>query len=306
MEKQGVDEKKVSTPRYKPRGEHVAIFALGLVLAASLGYAWYQHRSVGQLMTARDQVAASLSQTKAEVDALSAQLKTMAASQKPVVQKTGKTAVSNLAPGAMKQRANGVSRGAVSRARAARAPVDDPRWKKMDAELAKTRSDLEGSIRSSHDELSDSIAKSHDELTGSIAKSHEDIVALQQRGERDYFEFDVSKSKQFQRTGPISVSLRKANVKHRYCDLEVRVDDDELSKKHVNLFEPIFFSPGGYSQPIELVINRIDKNRIKGYVSRPKYGQAQAAPADFSRNEATPAAGASVAKKSEPVLLTPR
>jgi hypothetical protein len=49
------------------------------------------------------------------------------------------------------------------------------------------------------------------------------------------------------------------------------VDDKEISRKHVNLYESISFYPQGYPQPLEVVINRIDKDSVHGYVSEPKY-----------------------------------
>jgi hypothetical protein len=94
---------------------------------------------------------------------------------------------------------------------------------------------------------------------------------MQKKGERNYFEFDVDKSGQFQRNGPIGVRLRKANTKHEYADLELMVDDFKLSKKHVNVFEPVVFYTPETQLPVELVVNSISKNHIHGYVSEPKY-----------------------------------
>jgi len=90
-------------------------------------------------------------------------------------------------------------------------------------------------------------------------------------GERSYYEFDVDKSGQFQREGPVGVRLRKANTKHEYADLEMMVDDFKVSKKHVNIYEPVVFYSGDRKTPVELVINSIGKNHIHGYVSEPKY-----------------------------------
>jgi len=134
--------------------------------------------------------------------------------------------------------------------------------------LSQTRTDLEGTIGSTRDELNGSIAKTHDEL-----------VALEQRGERNYFEFDLSKAKTFQRTGPISVSLRKADAKHKSYDLALLVDDNQIEKKKVDLYEPIWLRDSAEPQPIEVVANKIDKDHIHGYVSAPKYTQAQLNPA---------------------------
>jgi len=44
------------------------------------------------------------------------------------------------------------------------------------------------------------------------------VVALSKRGERNFTEFDIAKSKQFERSGPLSLSLRKADTKHQRFD----------------------------------------------------------------------------------------
>jgi uncharacterized coiled-coil protein SlyX len=128
------------------------------------------------------------------------------------------------------------------------------------AEVAKTRSDLEGNLNSTRDELN-----------GSIARTHEELVVLEKRGERNYYEFNAAKSKQFQRTGPLSISVRKTDVKHDYVDLMLLVNDQEISKKNVNLYEPVWINETKDAQPVQVVVNRIDKNLAHGYISAPKY-----------------------------------
>ena len=115
------------------------------------------------------------------------------------------------------------------------------------------------------------------ELTGSIARTHDELVLLQKKGERSYYEFDIDKSKQFQHDGPVGVRLRKANTNHQYADLELLVDDRNLSQKHVNLYQPVMFYTPDSPQAVELVINRISKDHIHGYVSMPKYRQSELA-----------------------------
>ena len=43
------------------------------------------------------------------------------------------------------------------------------------------------------------------------------------------------KAKQFQRIGPITLSLRRADTKHKNYDIEMIVDDNQMGKKKVNL-----------------------------------------------------------------------
>jgi hypothetical protein len=49
------------------------------------------------------------------------------------------------------------------------------------------------------------------------------------------------------------------------------VDDQQLEKKHVNLYEPTMIRTTDVPQPLEVVVNEIHGNTIKGYISEPKY-----------------------------------
>ena len=121
------------------------------------------------------------------------------------------------------------------------------------------------------------LSNTRTELTGSIARTHDELVLLEKKGERNYYEFDIYKAKQFQHEGPFGVRLKKANDKHQYADLELMVDDRDLSQKHVNLYQPVMFSTPDSPQPVQLVINSISKDHIHGYVSAPRYRQSELA-----------------------------
>lgn len=147
----------------------------------------------------------------------------------------------------------------------------DPRWKKLQAQVDAQGKDIESTRQA--------IASTRSDLEGSIARTHEELVVLEKKGERNYLEFDLDKSKNFRQVGPVGVSLRKANTKHQYADLELLVDDRQLSKKHLNLYEPAVFYPGGDRQAVELVVMGVTKNHIHGYISAPKYNASELAAA---------------------------
>jgi len=101
------------------------------------------------------------------------------------------------------------------------------------------------------------------------------MVALEKRGERNYYEFQLDKSKSFQRVGPISVSLRKVDVKRKHYNLAMLVNDFQLDKKNVNLYEPVWLTLSDRPQPVELVVNQVLRGHVQGYVSEPKYRKSQ-------------------------------
>ena len=164
------------------------------------------------------------------------------------------------------------------------APVDK-HYEQLKTQLTKQQKQLKETqdlVAKNHRELELSLNATRDELNGSIAKTHEELVALARRGERTYFEFDLAKSKEFQRFGPLPLSLRKTDTKHNSFDMAMIVDDNPLMKKKVNLYEPIWIHTESSSQPVQVVVNRISKDLVHGYVSAPKYKPSELATAGAS------------------------
>ncbi|MFP5226660.1 MAG: hypothetical protein ACLGXA_03455 [Acidobacteriota bacterium] len=228
------------------------------VIAGIGGYAVHERNSAQDLAAQNAQISAQLGATNSQIRALSTQVNALAASNQ------ARTAA-EAAP---------VARPA--RPAAGRGRAYDPRYKKLQSQLdaqGKAIDQARSDIASTQSDLS----STRTELTGSIARTHDDLVVLQKRGERNYYEFDLDKTKQFKREGPIGVSLRKANTRHQYADLELMVGDSNLTQKHVNLYQPAMFYQPDSQQPIEIVINAISKNHIHGYISAPKYHQSELA-----------------------------
>jgi len=79
------------------------------------------------------------------------------------------------------------------------------------------------------------------------------------------------------------------------------VDDHELSKKKVDLYEPIWLHQGEMPQPVQVVVNKIDKGHIHGYVSAPKYKESELASYASAQQAANPvSAPASAPASSSP------
>jgi hypothetical protein len=279
-----------------PSNLGLKVAAILLVVAAGISstYAWLEHRSVQQQAASHDELKASLSQARSQIDGLTAKLNAL--NTVPALAPTEAPASATASPTPESARPRAVKHASQKRQRVQ--ATEDPRWKQVEAELAEHQKQInehqkeiqstQESVQNTRTELEGSLKSTRDELSGSIAKTHDELVALEKKGERNYYEFDLLKSKHFQMAGPIGISLRKANTKRDYCDLEMIVNDNQLAKKHVNLYEPVLFYPEGYSQPLELVINQIGKNAVHGYVSEPKYK-----PAELATNRGQPAQSAS-------------
>ncbi len=105
--------------------------------------------------------------------------------------------------------------------------------------------------------------------SGLIATNSGELDALKRLGQRNYYEFDIGKSKNATRVGRIQVRLRDTNEKKSRFNLDVLADDKTISKKNKTLLEPIQFYVMGVKQPYEIVVNKLSKNRIVGYLATP-------------------------------------
>lgn len=107
-------------------------------------------------------------------------------------------------------------------------------------------------------------------MSGDIATNGKQLAALKELGERNYFEFDLSKSKVPQKVGDIRVVLRNADPKHSRFTLQVLADDQIVEKKDRTLNEPVQLYVSGNRQPYEIVVNQIKNNEVIGYLATPK------------------------------------
>lgn len=246
--------------------------ALLVIAVIAFGYGYRQQSMVGHLTAQESAAKATINDMQGQLATLTSKLNEMSAAQQAAAEAAAqKKASLGRAGAAGAKSANGKTAATSSKQlKELRAQLDQQQklLSQTQADVAKNRADLEGNLNSTRDELN-----------GSIAKTHEELVALARRGERSYFEFDLTKSKQFQRVGPLTLSLRHTDTKHKNYDVQMIVDDNNLTKKHVNLYEPIWIHTENDSQPVQVVVNRVEKNQIHGYVSAPKYKPSELAAA---------------------------
>ncbi len=118
-------------------------------------------------------------------------------------------------------------------------------------------------------------------MSGLIARNHDDLDDLRRRGDRNYYEFTIQKSKSAQRVGPVQMSLNKTDPKKAKYTLTVVADDKTIEKKDKTSGEPVQFYVKGSSRmaPYEIVVFDVGRNQITGYLATPKDGGAGAPPA---------------------------
>ena len=136
-------------------------------------------------------------------------------------------------------------------------------------DVAKLGTDVNG-VRTDLDATNNTLAMAKSEMGTLIARNHDEIDQLRRMGQRDYFEFTVSRKGGAQHVGGIQVELKDTNTKKNQYTINVLADDKSFEKKNRSVNEPIFFYTGGTRQALELVVNKVTKTSATGYLSIPK------------------------------------
>jgi hypothetical protein len=277
----------------------IAAVVFVCILAVAVGFVVQQQKAANNMSARNEELTASLTQTKGQVQTLSSELNTM---QNQQAEQAERERVEKAA------RQTAAVRREYLRHEAAAKKVlkrDDPRWNQMKDQLAQNQKAIastQQNLDKTRTELQGNLDSTRNELTGSIAKTHTELVELEKKGERSYYEFDMFKAKRFERVGPIEVSLRKTNARHQFCDFHVIVNDRELVKKHINVYEPVVFYTVQNGQPMQLVINSISKDHMHGYVSAPKYQTTRMSAANPVQDQVPGANGAQAAAGQSAVV----
>ncbi|HXT23755.1 MAG TPA: hypothetical protein VN749_02880 [Candidatus Eisenbacteria bacterium] len=143
-------------------------------------------------------------------------------------------------------------------------------------DVSKLGGDVTG-VKTDLDATKNSIQMARSEMGTLIARNHDEIDQLRRMGQRDYFEFTVTRKAGAQKVGVVQVELKDTNLKKNQFTINVLADDKNFEKKNRSVNEPIFFYTGGNRQPLELVINKVSKSTASGYLSVPKGGAATSA-----------------------------
>jgi len=153
---------------------------------------------------------------------------------------------------------------------ATKATTDDV--KTVDTKVVAVKTDL--------DKTREDLVLARSEMGTLIARNHDEIDFLRRQGERDYVEFSITGKNQPQKIGNVTVELKGVNEKRNQFNIAMTVEDKRFEKKNRALNEPIFFYTSGTRMPEEIVINKVGKDQVSGYISIPKANaQPQAASA---------------------------
>jgi hypothetical protein len=136
-------------------------------------------------------------------------------------------------------------------------------------DVSKLNGDVTG-VKGGLDATNNNLQMARSEMGTLIARNHDEIDQLRRMGQRDYYEFTVTRKGGTQKVGSIQVELRDTNTKKNQYSINVLADDKNFEKKNRSVNEPIFFYTGGSRAALELVVNKVSKTTASGYLSVPK------------------------------------
>ena len=136
-------------------------------------------------------------------------------------------------------------------------------------DVNKLNGDVDG-VKTDLDAQKNSLQMARSEMGTLIARNHDEIDQLRRMGQRDYFEFSVTRKNGAEHVGSIMVELKDVNTKKNQYTINVLADDKSFEKKNRSVNEPIFFYTGGSKAALELVVNKVSKTTASGYLSIPK------------------------------------
>src|ERR1700739_4426574 len=259
-----------------------AILVLGLIAIGGLAFGW---NASSKLDSTQQAVAAQLKTAEQSMQQDMASLKDrLAQDEKANTDLQGDLKV---VTGKLK-----ITQGQLKKAREEAAKLNDTTTQKLTAldtsvhsELAtkattddvKTVDTKVGGVQTDLNSTKEDLKMARSEMGTLIARNHDEIDQLRRLGEREYVEFKVDGKNTPGRVGNVTVELKGVNQKRNQYSVVMTVEDKRFEKKNRAMNEPVFFYISGTHLPEELVINKVTKDQISGYVSIPKANTQQTA-----------------------------
>jgi septal ring factor EnvC (AmiA/AmiB activator) len=133
-------------------------------------------------------------------------------------------------------------------------------------EVASTRGELDKTISDLRRTTGDMGV-----MSGLIATNRHELQALRALGERDYYEFTITRDQKQQRIGDIVMQVKRTDPRRNRFTIDIVADDKRVEKKDKTVNEPVqFYVLSRARVPYELVINEVRKDTLVGYLAMPK------------------------------------
>ena len=278
----------VIPPDKAPNWKIPTLFALVVALAGTNGYQFYKLNNVEKdLGTTRDALSGEIAKLR-ETETVSSTTHRRAAEQLKLELETARRQAS-MAAGQAKQDAIKRSEELATRLQQEQTKAQQETRAEISQvkDVATTATTKIGEVSTEVGNVKTDVASTKSELektianlkrvTGDvsgqaslIATNSSELAALKALGERNFFEFNIRKTKDPQKVGDIALMLKKTDQKKNKFTMDVLADDTRVEKKDRTINEPIQFMTSKAKQPYEIVVNKVNKDQISGYLATPK------------------------------------
>ncbi len=283
------EDKFIETRTESPAWTLPAIIVLGLLAIGGLAFGW---NASSKLDATQQSIAAQLKTTQQAVQQDVSSLKDrLAQDEKASTDLQGDLKV---VTGKLK-----ITQGQLKKAREEAAKLNNATTEKLTALDTSVHSELATKatsddvkvvdtkvvgVKTDLDATREDLKMARSEMGTLIARNHDEIDQLRRLGERDYVEFTIVGKNKPQKVGNVTVELKGVNEKRNQFSAAMTIEDKRFEKKNRSMNEPIFFYTSGTHIPEEMVVNKVGKNTISGYVSIPKANSQTSASASKSGN----------------------
>jgi chromosome segregation ATPase len=266
-----------------------AVIVLGLIAIGGLAFGWSasskldstQQAVAAQLKTAEQTMQQDMSSLK---DRLAQDEKASTDLQGDLKVVTGKLKITQGQLKKARQEAAKLNDATTEKLTALDTSVHSELATKATSDDVKTVDTKVVGVKTDLDATREDLKMARSEMGTLIARNHDEIDQLRRLGERDYVEFTIVGRNKPQKVGNVTVELKGINEKHNQFSAAVTIEDKRFEKKNRAMNEPIFFYLSGTHIPEEIVVNKVGKNTISGYLSIPKANSQTAASAAKSGN----------------------
>src|SRR6266700_1364521 len=252
-----------------------AIIVLGLLAIGGLAFGWNasskldstQQAVAAQLKTAEQAVQQDMSSLK---DRLAQDEKANTDLQGDLKVVTGKLKITQGQLKKSREEAAKLNDATTEKLTALDTSVHSELATKATSDDVKTVDTKVVGVKTDLDATREDLKMARSEMGTLIARNHDEIDQLRRLGERDYVEFTIVGKNKPQKVGNVTVELKGVNEKRNQFTAAMTIEDKRFEKKNRAMNEPIFFYTSGTHIPEEVVINKVSKDTISGYVSIPK------------------------------------
>ena len=261
-----IDEVQSVPPETRPKGallSMILLAVLALYIAVSGYFLYSNSRELRALQTAQTELKQQLATARAEAKSSDAAL----AAQLGMTQKQLESRAAALRR-EQKEAAEKLEAAEQQRLTAVTSEVSSVKGDvgAVKTDVAGTKADLESTKAKLERTIGDLGLQS-----GLIAKTRDELEILKHKGDRNYYEFTLNKNaKKPVPVGTVSLQLKKTDPKKGKYTMAVLSDDSLIEKKDKNLNEPVQFYSGKDRYLFELVVFKVEKDKVTGYLSTPK------------------------------------